>query len=105
MSYIPSQDQVMAQLRILIPALATIATAFGVSNTAAGSYAQMAMASIAPISYLIIAIWTLLDSTREAIMRKASKPASAGQIAPQIVLAKSEAALADKLPDNVTTAK
>jgi hypothetical protein len=105
MSYVPSQDQVMAQLRILIPALATIATVFGVNGTEAGSYSQMAMASIAPISYLVVALWTLAANTREAIMRKASQPVAPGAPAPQILLPKQEAALADKLPDNVTSVK
>jgi len=105
MSYIPSQDQVMGQLRILIPALATVATALGVSNTAAGSYEQMAMALIAPIAYFITLIWGLIADSRHSIMLAASKPVVPGAPVPQIVLPKQEAALADKLPDNVTVAK
>jgi hypothetical protein len=92
-------------LRILIPAVATAATAFGVSNTDAGSYAQMALASIAPISYVVVAVWSLMANTRESIMRKASKPVTPDAPAPQIILPKAEAALADKLPDNVTAVK
>jgi len=105
MSYIPSQDQVMGQLRILIPALATVATALGVSNTAAGSYEQMAMALIAPLAYFITAIWSLVANSRHSIMLSAAKPAAPGAPAPLIVLPKQEATLADKLPDNVTVAK
>jgi hypothetical protein len=105
MSYIPSQDQVTAQLRILIPTLATAATAFGVSQTDAGSYAQWAMASIAPISYVIVAIWTAVANTRAAIMAKAAKSVAPGVPAPTITLPKEETALADKLPSNVTAAK
>ena len=104
MSYIPSQDQVMGQLRILIPALATVATALGVNVTAAGSYEQMAMACIAPIAYLITAVWSLIANSRHSILLSASK-ATNGGAKPIIVLPKEEAALADKLPDNVTVAK
>lgn len=105
MSYVPSQTQVMGQLQILIPALATAATAFGVSQTEAGSYAQMATASIAPISYVIVAIWAGLDRTRGAIMKQAAKPVAPGVPPPVIELPKEETALAAKLPDNVTAAK
>ena len=105
MSYVPSQDQVTSQLRILIPALATAATAFGYPQAEAGSWAQLAIASIAPISYLIVSIWTVMANTREAIMRKASKPVSPGAPAPQIILPKQEEALAEKLPANVTAVK
>lgn len=104
MSYIPSQDQVMGQLRVLIPALATIATVFGVSQTEAGSYAQLATALIAPLAYLITAIWSLVANSRHSIMLAASKAVNGGA-KPIIVLPKEEAALADKLPDNVTVAK
>jgi uncharacterized membrane protein len=105
MSYVPSQTQVMGQLQILIPALATAATAFGVSQTEAGSYAQMATASIAPISYIIVAIWAGLDRTRGAIMKQAAKPVTPDAPPPIITLPIQEKALADKLPDNVTVAK
>lgn len=102
-SVVPSQDQVMAQLRILIPALATAATAFGVSSTEAGSYAQIASACLAPISYFIVAIWSLVANSRKSIMLAASKPAEPGGPSPQIILPPQEKALADQLPSNVTT--
>jgi len=96
----PTQDQVMVQLRILIPAVATAATAFGVSQTDAGSYAQMAMASIAPISYVIVALWGWASSTRASLIRRAA----ATTPSPQIILPPQDKALADKLPENVTAA-
>lgn len=105
MSAVPSQDQVMAQLRILIPAVATAVTAFGVSSTEAGSYAQIALASLAPISYVIVAVWSMFANTRASIMKSAAKPVDANTPAPQIVLPKQEAALAATLPANVTAAK
>jgi hypothetical protein len=103
MGAVPSQDQVMGQLRILIPALATAATAFGVSQTEAGSYVQIAMASIAPISYVIVAIWSLIANSRASIMKAAAKPVDANTPAPQIILPREEADLAAKLPNNVTS--
>ena len=105
MSYIPSQDQVMGQLRILIPALATVATALGISNTAAGSYEQMALACIAPLAYFIVAIWSLIANSRHSIILSASKPTETGGPRPTITLPKQEAELASQLPYNVTAAK
>jgi hypothetical protein len=102
MNLAPSQDQVMAQLRILIPALATAATAFGVNATEAGSAAQIALASLAPISYVIVVIWSMFANTRKSIMLAASKPVDASTPAPQIILPAQEKALADTLPSNVT---
>jgi hypothetical protein len=102
MSYVPSQDQVMAQLRIIIPALGTIVTALGISNSEAGSYTQMALTMVGPISYVIVAIWSFVANTRKSILLSASKPAEPGVPAPQIILPKEEAALAQVLPANVT---
>jgi hypothetical protein len=103
MSAIPSQEQVMAQLRIIIPALGTIVTAFGVTSAAAGSYTQIALASVGPISYIIIAIWSMIANTRASIMASAAKPVAPGVPPPQIVLPPQEKALADSLPANVTS--
>lgn len=66
MSIIPSQDQVMAQLRIIIPALGTIATAFGIGAAQAGSFTQIALASVGPISYVVVAIWSAFANTQKA---------------------------------------
>ena len=96
---IPTQEQVMAQLRILIPCICTALTAFGISNTQAGSYAQIATAMIAPLSIIIVGIWSVVANTRKAIIAKAAKPGT------QIVLPKEESKIADALPANVTAAK
>ena len=103
MSYTPSQDQVMGQLRIIIPALGTIATAFGISGTQAGSATQIALEMVGPISYVVVAIWSLIANSRASIMAAAAKPAAPGLPAPQIVLPVQEADLAQKLPSNVNT--
>ena len=104
MSYVPSQDQVMGQLRVIIPALGTIATAFGVSSAEAGSYTQILLTSIGPISYVIVAVWSLIANSRKSIMKAASKPVDANTPPPQIVLPQEEAKLAETLPNNVTAA-
>ena len=93
----------MGQLRIIIPALGTIATAFGISAAQAGSYTQIALASIGPISYVVVAIWSLVANSRASIMKAAAKPVEPGAPAPQIVLPPQEKALADALPSNVNT--
>ena len=103
MSYVPSKEQVSAQLRILIPVAATVAGAYGVSQSDVGSWSQVA-STLAPVAaYLIVGIWSLLDNTREAIIRKAAQPVTRDAPAPQIVLPAQEKALADKLPNNVTS--
>lgn len=94
-----TQEQVMAQLRILIPTLCTALTAFGVTQTEAGSYQQILLACIAPLSYLIVAVWSGISNTRKAILAKAAKPGTV------IVVPKEEAKIADALPANVTSAK
>lgn len=104
MSSVPSQDQVMGQLRIIIPALGTIVSAFGVSGSAANQYANLALSMVGPISYLIVAVWSMIANSRASIMAAAAKPVDANTPAPQIILPAQEKALADKLPDNVTAA-
>ena len=74
MSYVPSQDQVMAQLRVVIPAVCTIITAFGVSQTAAGSYEQIAMGMISPISIIVVMVWSAVANTRRAILKRHQNP-------------------------------
>jgi hypothetical protein len=103
MGFVPSQDQVMAQLRIIIPALGTIVTALGVSQAETGSIIQIAMASVGPISYVVVAAWSLIANTRASIMKSAAKPLDANTPPPQIILPKEEAKLAASLPDNVTS--
>lgn len=99
----PTQDQVMGQLRVIIPALGTVVSAVGVSSTAVGHYEGIILAAIGPISYLIVAIWSWAANSRASIMASAAKPATPGAAAPQIVLPEAEADLAQKLPSNVNT--
>lgn len=99
----PTQDQVMGQLRVIIPALGTIVSAFGVSSTSVGHYEGMLLAAVGPISYLISAGWSLVANSRASIMASAAKPVAAGVAAPQIILPTQEADLAQKLPSNVNT--
>jgi hypothetical protein len=93
----------MGQLRVIIPALGTIVSAFGFSGATTHQYVDLALSMVGPISYLIVAIWSLVANSRASIMAAAAKPAAPGLPAPQIVLPKEEADLAQKLPDNVTT--
>src|SRR5258708_6893988 len=104
MGVVPSQDQVMGQLRIIIPALGTIVSAVGVSSGDVSKWENIAMISVGPISYIVVGIWSLVANSRESIMKAAAKPVDASTPAPQIILPPQEKALADKLPDNVTTA-
>ena len=104
MSIVPSQDQVMAQLRVIIPALGTIVSAVGVTNPAVGQYTQIALTAVGPISYVVVAIWSMIANTRQSIMTAAAKPVAPGVPAPQIVLPAQEATLAAALPANVTSA-
>ena len=101
---IPSQDQVMGQLRVIIPALGTIVSAFGVSGSTANHYADLALSMVGPISYFIVAVWQMVADSRASIMKSASKSVAPGVPAPEIVLPAEEKALADKLPSNVTAA-
>lgn len=99
----PSQDQLMAQLRILITTLGGIATTIGISSTSANYWVNMSLALIGPVFIIAGILWSLYTNTRESIMRSAAKPAAPGLAAPQIVLPKAEADLAQKLPENVNT--
>jgi len=103
MNYIPTQDQVMGQLRIIIPALGTIATAYGLTSDQASSYTRMALTLVGPLSYVIVATWSLIANSRASIMAAAAKPVDANTPPPKIILPPQEAELAAKLPENVTT--
>jgi hypothetical protein len=100
---VPSQAQIMGQLRTIIPPLGTVVSALGVSGSTANYYVDLAMSLVGPISYLIVAVWSLAANSRSSIMAEAAKPVSAGVAPPQIVLPASEQALADQLPSNVNT--
>ena len=101
---VPTQDQIMGQLRIIIPALGTIVTAFGVTTAEAGSLIQFALGMVGPISYVVAAIWSLIANSRASIMAAAAKPVAPGVAPPIIVLPEQEADLAQSLPNNVNTA-
>jgi hypothetical protein len=103
MNYVPSQDQVMAQLRVIIPALGSVVSAVGITNPQVGQWFQIALIAVGPISYLIVVVWSAIANTRASIMASAAKPAGPGIPPPQIVLPAQEAKLADALPANVNT--
>ena len=94
---LPTQDQVMAQLRVLIPAVGIA------SPDKVGTDVAMAMTAVGPIAYVIVVIWSLIANSRASIMASAAKPAAPGLPAPQIVLPAAEADLAQNLPSNVTS--
>lgn len=100
---VPTQDQVMGQLRIAIPAIGTLVAVLGVGNQTISHYEQIALASVGFMAYIITAVWSLFANSRASIMLSASKPVDAMTPAPQIVLPPQEADLAQKLPENVTT--
>jgi hypothetical protein len=102
MSFVPSADQVTAQLRIYLPAVCTLLTAYGLTKEA--GLVTTAELAAGPLALVICGLWSAISNTREAILRKASKAKDASTPAPQIILPAQEKALADKLPDNVTAA-
>jgi hypothetical protein len=101
MNYIPSNDQIAAQLRLLLPALGAVLTTFGLTKEA--GYATTALLVAGPLSIIIGMIWSLVANTRKAIMSRAAKPKDANTPEPQIILPAQEKALADSLPNNVTS--
>lgn len=99
-----SQDQVVAQLRLIIPALGTIVSAFGIASTdKVNSTTAALLVCVGPIAYFITAIWSLYANSRASIMASAAKPVSPDVPAPQIILPREEAKLAASLPSNVTS--
>lgn len=101
---VPTQDQVMGQLRVLIPAVGTIVTAIGIAKSdQVNAVSGYLLQAVGPISYIIAAVWSAIANSRKSIMLAAAKPLNANTPSPQIVLPSQEAALAAKLPSNVTT--
>lgn len=101
---LPTQDQVMGQLRVIIPAVGTIITAIGIASPdKVGSTTAALMTAVGPLAYLIVAVWSFFANSRASIMASAAKPVTPDAPAPQIVLPAVEAALAQTLPDNVNT--
>ena len=103
-SLVPSQDQVMGQLRVIIPAIGAIVSATGLySVDKTGALVATLLTAVGPISYFVCAVWSLVANSRKSIITSAAKPVEAGVPAPQIILPKEEAALAQVLPSNVNT--
>lgn len=103
---VPTQDQIMGQLRTIIPALGTIVSAIGwVSSDRVGATVSALLTAVGPISYLVAAAWSFVANSRASIMASAAKPVAPGVAAPQIVLPPQEAGLAQSLPNNVNTSE
>lgn len=101
---VPSQDQVMGQLRTIIPALGTVVSALGIANAdKVGGTVSALLAAVGPIAYLVTVVWSWIANSRASIMASAAKPVTPDAPKPQIVLPAIEADLASKLPDNVNT--
>ena len=101
---VPTQDQVMGQLRTILPPLGIIVSAFGVSGATTNHYVDLILSMVGPISYAVVAVWQLISDSRASIMLAASKPVTPDAPRPQIILPPQEKALADSLPANVTSA-
>lgn len=100
----PTQDQVMGQLRALIPAIGTIVSVLGFySVDKTGAVVAALLTAVGPLSLVITGVWSWISNSRASIMAAAAKPAAPGLAAPQIVLPEAEADLAQKLPSNVNT--
>lgn len=100
-----SQDQVMGQLRILIPAIGGLVSLLGWANADhVNAIVAQIMIALGPLSVVAASVWSLFANTRQSIMTSASKPIDANTPAPQIILPKEEADLAQKLPENVQAA-
>jgi hypothetical protein len=94
----PSQDQVMGQLRAIIPALGTIASAVGVSGATANHYVDLALVMVGPIAYVVTAIWSAvahLQSNQIAnVQAIATGPAGPVAVSAQKALIEATAAVA-----------
>jgi hypothetical protein len=101
---VPSQDQIVAQVRLVIPAIGVIVSAVGIAKPdVVGNTVAALMTAAGPIAYAISVIWSLYANSRASIMTAAAKPVAPGVPAPKIELPHEEAALAESLPANVTS--
>jgi len=87
MAEAPTQDQLMGQLRIAIPAIGTAISAFGVSSTQVEHYTSIALAMVGPLSYIAVAIWSYFANGKSSIVKSISGmketsvvPAGAGKV-------------------------
>jgi hypothetical protein len=97
-----SQDQLIAQLRILLPALGMLATVLGAKQQTTNQVIDLILTCVGPAMLVGGSVWSLFANTRASIMASAAKPVSPGVPAPQIVLPREEKELAENLPPNVT---
>lgn len=101
-----SKDQLDTQIKIIVASLGTIMSALGIVNyERIGAIIGAILTAIGPIAYIYVAVTLYFKMSRAAIMAAAAAPVAPGVPAPIIVLPKEEAALADKLPSNVTAAQ
>lgn len=101
--FTPSVDQIVAQLRILIPVVGTLVSALGWATADhVGPVVSNLLLAIGPISYVVSSVWSLYANSRASILASAAKPVTPGAEPPQIQLPLSEKKLADSLPSNVT---
>jgi hypothetical protein len=99
----PSQDQLVGQLRLLITTIGGIATTLGASSVSTEHWINLVLLLVGPIVVVGGIVLSLIANSRKSIMKAASKPVATGVPAPQIVLPKVEADLAQQLPNNVNT--
>ena len=66
---VPTQDQLMGQLRVAIPAIGTAITAFGVSSTQVDHYTGIALAMVGPLSYLAVVVWSFFANNKSSIVK------------------------------------
>lgn len=69
---LPTQDQLMGQLRVAIPAIGTVISAFGVSSTSVDHYTSIALALVGPLSYLVVVIWSFAANGKTSIVKSVS---------------------------------
>jgi len=96
---VPSQDQVMGQLRAIIPAVGTIVSALGIYNVdKTGALVAGLLTAVGPLSYLITAIWSgiahLQSNQIAAVAALATGPASPTAVAAQTAIIQAASAIA-----------
>lgn len=94
-----SQEQVMGQLRAIIPAVGTIVAALGIASVdKTGALVAGLLTAVGPISYLITAIWSAFAHTEantiKTVQAIATGPASASAVSAQTALIEATSAVA-----------
>lgn len=98
-----SQEQFLAQLRILLPALGMLATVLGVKSQTANQIVDTLLTIAGPLMIIGGSVWSMVANTRFNIIASAAKPVTPNAPLPQIILPREEAKLAADLPANVTS--